>query len=128
MKAIPTLSTSGWVKDIEEGGNKLLAFFITSDGYQSTEYKGSVKSLSYLVGTYGEDAEGMELAVKKALDELYSTYFDNVDTTVSITTKDGESTIDVGIVFTDDNVRRDLHRTLQIGTNSVIKILGEDNG
>lgn len=128
MQAIPTLSTSGWVKDIEEGGNILLTLFITSDGYQSTEYKGSVKSLSYIVGTYGEDIEGMELAVTNALDELYSTYFDNVDVSVSITTKDGESSIEVGIIYTDDTVRRDLNRTLQVGSNSVIKILGETNG
>lgn len=127
METIPTLTSSGWLSDLDEGGSRLLSYFVTSDGYRSTEYQGSVKSLAYLIAVHGENQRELEEAITTALLELYRGYYESAEVTVKLQNNSGEWNIDISLQYAKDNFVKDLNRSIRVNNESIITILGNDN-
>ena len=126
MKAsIPTLGDSGWVDDINEGGSLLLSNFVTSDRYQSLLYSNNIHSLSYLVAMFGNNLRELELKIADALLLTYGAYFYDVEMEVSISTKDGESNINIKGTYTGNGKRVDLNRSIHKSKESIFTLLKE---
>ncbi len=79
-EVVATLSTTGWLQGTFEKADKLMGYFLLSDASQSTEYKGEVASLPWLIKTYGINTNESQLIteVTATLQRLYGRHYDNV--------------------------------------------------
>lgn len=77
VTAIPTLSTKGWVSSIEEKGDHVLSWFITSEHSQTELYPNQVSSLAYLIRAYGHDSVLLQSEATDTLERLLMRNFNN---------------------------------------------------
>jgi len=87
MKAVPTLTTDGFVTDPSIMLIKIYEYFLSSDYSQSVSFYGNIASLPYLIREAGSDFEELKILVKDTLNKMCSRYWTNTNVEVSFTTK-----------------------------------------
>ncbi len=131
--SIPTLSSKGWVKTIEEKGDFVLSYFITTEQSQSVLYQGKLISLQYLVQRYGNDEVTLQAEVGKALEQLMRGYFgESVDAVVDVAEADpnkpGQLTITFRCIVREDGREHSLGRRVQFLNSKLVDIIKINNG
>lgn len=130
-KKVPTLSARGWLSEISEKADALIAYYITSEHSQSYIYPHQVTSLIYHVQQNTEEPERLERDVQLGLDRYLRRYFENVELVVAVKEIDNEpNRVDIRIdcTITDNGYRYDLGRQIQIDGEQVKKVFDIVNG
>lgn len=131
-KAIPTLSSLGWVSSIEQKADFILSYFITSEHSQSYTHWGSVSSLPFLVQRYGDSEVELENKCKEVLTGVMDRTFDQVvSTNVSVTTADdrsGQLSIHFHCVVNEEGREHSLGRKVKFLNSRLVSIAELNNG
>jgi len=129
---VPTLSSSGWVVELAEKVDRLMAYFFVSDHSQSNIYEGHVVSLPYIVQSYGNDDSSIRTAIQQNLNVLLGRYFEQstVDVTVDLPTSDTDTrmTIRVDATVTDGRYRHSVGKLITTVNSRVVEIMDINNG
>lgn len=130
---IPTLSSIGWVSTIEDKGDHVLSYFITSEYSQSVLYYGEIASLQWLVQRYGHDEGDLEQYTTETLEALMRRYFgDSTNVTVRVKERDPEKpnqlTIQFYCIIRDNGREVSLGRRVEYIDGKLVKIVEINNG
>lgn len=79
-KAIPTLSSQGWVTALEVQVDSIFSWFLTSDYSQSVLYHGQIRSLPWIIQRYERTPNALTEEIRRVLDDLFGRYFDSART------------------------------------------------
>lgn len=126
--AVPTLSTSGWVKDIGQKAEALLSYFLVSDANQSVVAWGRVHSMPKLLQNY-QDPSTLSAEVRQAVYAMFKNHFDAVDVSVLINAimdagqETGESEMKITITVTENGKRYSVGRLLTLTNNRIKKVI-----
>lgn len=83
---VPTLSTFGWVTNVAEKIDFLLAHCVHSDAEQDPIYESSVFSMQSLVQKYSDDPNAMANAIVSKMKQYLSRYYpEGVEVSANIT-------------------------------------------
>lgn len=130
---VPTLSSIGWIDTIEEKGDHVLSYFITSEYSQSVLYHGKISSLQWLVQRYGKNEVDLEREVTEILDELLTRYFGD-DTEISVTVSErnpeqpGKLTIQLQCIVREGSHSVSLGRRVEFLNGKLANIAAINNG
>ena len=130
MKAIATLSKSGFITSPHRIANQLFYYAFYSEEAQSLYFKSSILSIQAIFYRNGEDLEDLITELEKKLTEAYSRYFDSVD--VDVTSVDSEDetshkSVDVSINIKNPDGDIDLYYNLQSTENDNLKLIEYNN-
>lgn len=123
---VPTLSATGWLTEISERADQLMANYFTSEFSQSHIYAGSITSLPYHIQEYGNDPALLESKVTDSLQLYLNRYFDKVELTVDASlSEENESRINLTISATiyDDDYKYSLGREILSANNKIVNII-----
>ena len=126
MAKVPSLSSNGWLSEISERADALIAYYFTSDFSQSYIYQGQVTSLTYHIQNYSATPDRLENRIQSDLSAMLSRYFNNVDLAcdVSELSEDQPDKLNVTIEgsLTDNGFKYDIGRAIRVENNRVTKI------
>ena len=129
---VPSLTASGWLSEIGERADLLLAYYLTSEKSQSYVYYGSVTSLTYHVQRYGYDSSKLEQEVSRSLTDYFSRYFEDVDldVTTQIPNSDDPERLNlrIDVLVSEKGERYRLGREIQVEKSTVKDIMKINNG
>jgi nucleotide-binding universal stress UspA family protein len=130
---VPSLSASGWVIEIAEKADKLMANFFASDYSQSNIYKGSITSLAYMVREWSKDTYTLSTNMERELFNYLSRYFEEVQVDVSVSeeTVSGQGTvlsIELDVIVVENGQRYSLGHLITTMDSQVIEIIKTNNG
>jgi hypothetical protein len=90
MKALPTLTTHGFITDETLLMSKLYEYFLTTQYSQSVFYKDYINSYDKIIKNSPTVSNKLEYELSDALYKLYNRYFDDVTPTVRLEDKNPE--------------------------------------
>lgn len=101
---VPTLSSEGWISAVDKKADVLLANFLVTNESQTSLHSNSITSLPSIIAKYGDRAMDLKDRVTQALDQIFSTYYDQSDIQVDIT-QDPDGTGNVSVMGIRIDVR-----------------------
>jgi len=132
MIVVPSLSSSGWLSEIAERADALMAYYVTSEYSQSYIYEKRITSLPYHVQQYGNDPLALESRVNSDLREYFLRYFENIDLTVKTSVPDVDDpnriNLRVDCIIYDNGYRYSLGREIRTANKKVIAVFNASNG
>jgi len=130
---VPTLSSIGWIDTIEEKGDHVLSYFITSEYSQSVLYHGKISSLQWLVQRHGKNEVDLEREVNETLEGLMTRYFgDDTEVSVTVSERDpeqpGKLTIHFQCIVREGSHSASLGRRVEFLNGKLANIATINNG
>jgi len=127
--ALPSLDTAGWVTDVGEKAERLLAYFLTSDHSQSNAFVGLVQSLPYIIQSYIGNFLFLRGEIERSLNALYRDYFDGCSITVTIepivqngVESESEYSITLAVTVTEAGRNHSLGRILSVNNKVINRV------
>lgn len=128
---VPSLSASGWVEEISERADKLMAYYLTSDYSQSEIYAGTVVSLQYHIEQYGHNTTELRTHVENGLRGYFERYFDSAEVTLTIndptSDDDNRTELKVECYITDNGSKYSLGRLIAVIDSKVVSFIDINN-
>lgn len=124
-RAVPTLSSKGWVVSPTEKADLILSYFFLSEYSRSFLYYGEISSLPYLLQTYNGDIGTLRSKLITSVHDLMQRYFDEVSVDVDIadlSEEPGRFTIRLGVNFQSEGQSYDLAKALPVYNGRLAKI------
>lgn len=122
---LPTLTTSGWVRDTAQKADFLFSYFLVSDRSQSILGMDGVQSLPFLLKS-GRDERQIRDEVERSLLTLFSAYFDAADCSVTITEarpdSDAVLNLRISVIVTQDGRRHSLGKLINTTAGKIGKV------
>lgn len=84
LNAIPTLSSEGWVTNIDQRIDRILAYMLVSDASQSTFFQGSVNSVQAILQRYGGEEVDLQDAIRELLRRAFERSFERSSVDVRV--------------------------------------------
>lgn len=107
-KAIPTLSSEGWVRDLSRKTDRALAYAFLTDGLQSNIYRRSLTSIQDILQSTMDDEVMMVAKVRDKLNQYFNRLFDSAEVSVRVEPYLGEHSgilrLYVGVTVMEDGV------------------------
>ena len=131
MTAVPSLSTEGWLESVDKKADRLLAHYLLSERSQSVLYHGKIKSVPYLVATYGNNTLDLQDKIGEGLYDLFSPYFDDLSYEVTVEEdKDNTAALEIKIsaTVTERGVNYDLAFLIDVKDSKVNTFAKLNNG
>ena len=129
---VPSLSSSGWVSELAEKVDRILAYFFVSDHSQSLLYAGNVTSLAYLVQQFGNDDLRITTEVQTQLSRLLERYFEAASVTVDVDhpVEGDESRLNIRVDATviDGKYKHSIGKLISTVNSRVVEIMTINNG
>lgn len=126
VRAVPSLSPKGWVRDAQNKADILLTNFYATDQLQSVLFQSQISSLPYIVRKYSHDPTQLCNQLQSALDAYFRRYYDAV--AIEVTTSDtpeqeltGRHTYLIYAKVTDQGKEYVLGRLLQTQESRIYK-------
>lgn len=85
---VPTLSTFGWVSNPAEAADFLLVHMFYADKFQTSLYGENVTSIPWVLEETSGSIERTTIAVRQAINNYLSRYYDSVQVNVSTSEED----------------------------------------
>lgn len=129
---VPTLSTAGWVTELSEKADRVMAYFFVSEFSQTALYPGGISSLPYLVATFGETPLKLIEQLQNTMSALLQRYFDQAHVTVDYDIPDPQSpsrynvTVDATVV--EGKYRYSVGKLISTLDSKVLEIININNG
>lgn len=131
MPKLPTVSTSGWVDDIAEKADRLLAYYFVSDFSQSNLHRGLVVSLPQQIQELGHDPDALQRGMQSSLEGYIGQYFESaqvsVDATIPNPADPSRIQVTVGIIVTENGVRHSVGKLIQATNGKIADIININN-
>lgn len=131
VKKVPSLTAAGWLSEIAERADALLAYYITSEHSQSYLYKGQITSLPYHIRRYGNEPVKLEQRVSSDLHKYLSRYFDKVEVEARTDIPDVDDpnriNLQLDCVIYSGEYRYSLGREIKVANNKVINVFKINN-
>ncbi len=132
VKKVPSLTATGWLTELRERADSLLAYYLTSEASQTHLYEGKITSLPYHIRTYGSDAVKLRSRVETDLINYFQRYFDSLDVRVSTDIPDQADperiNLRLDITVMDQEKRYSLGRLIKVQNSKVLDIFDINNG
>ena len=129
LKALPTLTTHGFITDNNLIMTKLYEYFLTTQYSQSVLYNSYMNSYDKIVKNTPTVSKDVINGLKEALYNIYSNYFHNVEPTVKLEERDDENNsvyrIYIEIECSGDNREKLLLSKVLNTSNGIITDLAE---
>lgn len=124
---VPSLSSAGWLGEVSDKADKLMAYYLTTDYSQTHLYPKQVVSLAYHIAEYSNNYLDLEVRVRIDLEQYFKRYFDDVEIIVSVSAYDPEEpsllNLTLDVVVVQDGVSYSLGREIGTKNGSIITIL-----
>ncbi|MBE0438167.1 MAG: hypothetical protein IBX57_00170 [Gammaproteobacteria bacterium] len=131
-KKVPSLTTTGWLTEISDKADALMAYYITSEKSQSYVYSDSITSLPYHIAVFGDDLNKLETHVQRDLTTYFGRYFDKVEVTIEIKPPLEEGAdrynLEIDAFVVENGFRYNLGRQIQVANKKVTKVFEVNNG
>lgn len=126
---VPSLSEQGWITSTPRMLEKIISYYITTDGAQSLVFKDRLVNLPTTYFKNINDPDGMERAMSVDLEELLARYFEDSEV---ITEAQEKTPSNYGIILSvsvigKDGVKADLHRVLEMSDSGLRKVINISN-
>jgi len=122
---VPTFSTSGWISDIAQKADALMAYFFVNDQAQTDAPAGGVASLPYIL-QHNDVGQRLIESTESTLANLFRAYFDDIDCTVTLVPidpkNDSRLNLKISILVTQDGQKYSLGRLIDYTGNRVNKV------
>lgn len=132
VKKVPSLSASGWLSEISERADALMAYYISSEHSQSYIYSGQITSLIYHIQQNGDNLSRLESRVEQDLGIYLKRYFEEVEISVSTDLPDANDpnriNLTIDCIIVDNGYRYSLGREIKAENNRVVKTFDTVNG
>lgn len=133
MKTIvPTLSASGWLTEISEKADSLMAYYLLSEYSQSYLYYKHILSLPYHIRMYGNKPNQLKNIVESELTEYFKRYFKDVELTAIVDIPDvndpNRINLMIDCMFYDNGEKYSLGREVNIENSKIKKVFDKNNG
>lgn len=130
---VPTLSTQGWVTDLSNKIDILLAHYVSSDAAQSNTFKGRIANLQVLVQTYAGDPLTTADAIARDVQQYLGRYYENVRAEARFSLDDEKASqttvkITLALNFTEAGVTYTANRLLTYFNGKFQSIVEVNNG
>lgn len=130
-RVMPTLSSSGFVKNPPELADRLLSYFFLTEASQSELYYENLTSLPDLIQKNNGETFVLEQVTKDTLNRYFSRYFDSVEvqtTTARLQPGDESRTnLTIYVKFVANNITYNLGNTVQIVDGKIKEIVYLNN-
>jgi len=130
-RAVPTLSSEGFVFDVAGRLDHLMVFFFTNEYSQSLLYNNSIASLQYLIQENNQDTVKLRIEVKSTLERYLGAYFDTVSVVVTTDAVDVESstyTLSIDVDVASENNTYNLGQEISIINSKMVSLAEKLNG
>lgn len=129
IKVVPSLSSQGWVTSTPRILEKVISYYITTDGAQSLVFKDRLINLPTTYFKNINDPDSMERALSLDLEEMLGRYFEDSDILTEVReVKPSEFAILLSIsVIGADGVKADLHRVLEMSETGLRNVINISN-
>lgn len=126
---VPSLSEQGWITSTPRMLEKIISYYITTDGAQSLVFKDRLVNLPTTYFKNINDPDGMERAMSVDLEELLARYFEDSEVITEVQEKTPSN---YGIILSvsvigKDGVKADLHRVLEMSDSGLRKVINISN-
>jgi hypothetical protein len=121
--AVPTLSSSGWVKGVATKCDYLISHFYTSEANQTEFYPGNVASLPELLAKYQHDPLSLGTQIQTTMHRYLSRHFDTADVDCSCTDEDGKVYIRLSATVEQDGVKYSFCKQFETTGTVISKII-----
>lgn len=129
-KAVPTLSSAGWVRSPSEKADALISHFYESEYSQSYLYQNNVSNLQYLVERYSHDIVSFVQQLRLTLETYLGRHYDtaNVDVNSDVSENlTGRVNVTVYCTVTEDGKEYSFGRLLMVANSKIEKIINLNN-
>lgn len=128
-KPVPTLSPDGWVRSSQLKCDYLLSYFLLSQYSQTYIYRNQIKSFVWILAQYKNDLNKISAETEKALNDLFSSYFDSAQSVVETRKLDnGKAEVYISVRVTDhENKTLDVAKTVSTMDSKVVRIANLNN-
>ena len=128
---VPVLSPSGWVTDLSNKADALMAHFFESNKSQTQIYGKNITSLQWLVEQYGHDVTQLSLQLRSALENYLSRYYIssvvNINNDNTATNLSGSVTISIHAIVNENGTQYSIGYLLGISNLKITKIMKINN-
>lgn len=130
-RALPTLSSSGFVNGIAEKADRLMSYYFTSEASQSNLYRGEITSLPKQIQLLGNDESGLASRIRVELERLFGYYFDAVEfeviTDVPNPTDPNRINVTISATLIDNGQQYSLGRLINVVDSQIARIIDINN-
>ena len=125
VSVVPSMSTQGWLTTTGEKADRLLGYFFSSEYSQTKSYYGRISSLPYLIAEYQSKMSDLRTAINRSLNQMMSSYFEEIDIDVRISADDESDTkytIYLSARIIENEETFELSNVIQIEDSVIAKI------
>lgn len=129
MYKMASLSEQGWISDNRTILANCISNYLNTDAAQSMLFSRNLVSLAQTYFQYINDPDGMASAISSDLNTILSAYFADVDVYAEpkkLTERHYAISLRVGVI-SEEGIRYDLARVMEIDTDSLRKIIELNN-
>ena len=117
---IPQLGRSGFVSNKSEILTLVYSYFMAAKRSQSVMFKDTVPSLDYIINTYTNRDEWIDVIVSTLTNELVPNYFDSATVDVNVTDNDGIDLITIDITAVSGNTTTTLNKKVGVSGKDIL--------
>jgi len=126
------LGGKGWLTGTIETLDQCMADFLTAKYSKSELYAGSISSMAYLVGEYGQDPEAFSTQLDSVLTSYLSRWFTTVSVSTAVTypnnVEAARYNINLSIQVQRDGIVYDLSKVLELSNGKLQDLIEVING
>ena len=130
--ALPTLSATGWVKNIGEKADMLFSHYLVSDYSQTYFYPGEVASLAKDIQINDNKPLKIKSSIEDTLFKYFNRYFESAQVEVAINNPDPEYpdniNIAINVTVFEGGYSYNLGKELQTVKGKLIQVFDIANG
>lgn len=131
-KQVPSLSANGWLTEISEKADALMAYYITSEHSQTYLYKGRITSLPHHIQKNGSEPTRLESTVENDLGDYFRRHFEDVEITVSakpVSDKEPNNiNLTIDCIVVEGGERYSLGREIKVEDDRIVNIFDKLKG
>lgn len=126
---VPALNKSGWVRNISEKADLVLAYFFESDKKQSFIYEGAVSNIQWYIEEYGNNIINLTDQIQNALETYLKRYYTAVTVNVTDNSSGNDSFVTLKIFCSciEGNKKVDFGRLLNISDKKLTRVISLNN-
>lgn len=121
------MSSSGWVNNVSEKADTLMAYFFESEYSQSNIYAGKVVSCQQLIQSFGHNPMDLQIRTRETLDKYLAPFFDSVNAEVDTDMPHPEYPnrvhLKIKVSVIENAVRYDLGHLIEIANSKIIRFI-----
>ena len=119
---IPQLGRSGFVSNKNEILTLVYSYFMAAKRSQSVAFMNTVPSLDYIINTYTDRNEWVDIIIKTLTDVLVPNYFNSAIVDVDVTDNDGVDLITIDISAVSGTTTTTLSKKMEIRGGDILPI------